>query len=104
MYLGKVVERAPVREIFNNPLHPYTCGLLNSVPRLGQRSVGKLETIEGNVPLPIDLPLACGFYSRCSQAKDGQCNRGIPPLIEVEENHHVRCVLFSGGEISDAAQ
>jgi peptide/nickel transport system ATP-binding protein len=94
MYLGRIVERGPVKEIFRNPRHPYTVGLLNSIPKLGRGKAQRLESIEGTVPLPIDLPPQCGFVSRCTKAVAGQCDRRVPPLVEVEENHFVRCVLF----------
>ena len=65
MYLGRVVERAKTREIFKNPLHPYTRRLLRSIPQLGKKSGTRLDAIRGNVPVPINLPPACGFCSRC---------------------------------------
>ena len=71
MYLGRIVERAPVKQLFSNPQHPYTVGLLNSVPRLGSGRRGRLASIEGTVPLPIDMPPQCGFFSRCEKAIAG---------------------------------
>ena len=96
MYLGRIVERGPVKEIFHNPCHPYTIGLLNSIPKLGSGKRGRLESIEGTVPLPIGLPAQCGFVSRCGKAVTGQCDRAVPSFVEVEENHFVRCVLYEG--------
>lgn len=96
MYLGRIVERGPVRRIFQNPLHPYTNGLMASVPKLGRDRGERLDSIEGTVPLPIDMPPQCGFFSRCEKAVAGQCDRGVPPLIEVEDDHFVRCVLYEG--------
>ena len=96
MYLGRIVERGPVKEIFHNPCHPYTIGLLNSIPKLGSGKRGRLESIEGTVPLPIDLPAQCGFVSRCGKAVAGQCDRAVPSFVEVEEDHFVRCVLYEG--------
>ena len=96
MYLGRIVERAPVKQIFNNPLHPYTIALLNSVPRLGSGRSGRLESIEGTVPLPMDMSPQCGFFSRCGRAIAGQCDAAVPPLIEIEAGHWVRCVLYDG--------
>ncbi len=72
----------------------FTVGLLNSVPKLGSGSKGRLESIEGTVPLPMDMPPQCGFRSRCERAIAGQCDGRVPPLIEVEEDHLVRCVLY----------
>jgi oligopeptide/dipeptide ABC transporter ATP-binding protein len=97
MYLGRIVEQAPTKELFKSPLHPYTERLLRSVPRLGKRAGARLETIQGTVPLPLDPPRQCGFYSRCPEAKAGKCDREIPALVEVAEGHSVRCFLHSGG-------
>ena len=97
MYLGRIVERAPVERIFANPLHPYTAGLLDSVPRLG-RGRERIEPIPGTVPQPIGMPPRCGFLSRCRKAVPGQCDAGVPPLLGVEENHLVRCVLHEEGK------
>jgi len=95
MYLGRVVEYAPVAEIFHDPLHPYTVRLLKSIPRVGKKAKERLEAIKGTVPLPLDLPRECGFYPRCPEAKEGICNKNIPPLIKVKENHLVRCFLYT---------
>lgn len=93
MYLGQVVELATAHRIFKNPLHPYTTGLMASVPRLG-RGHDRLEAIKGTVPVPINLPPVCRFMGRCPQAKQGLCDQGIPPLVEVEQGHSVRCRLY----------
>ncbi len=90
MYLGRVVESGSVQAIFKNPIHPYTKGLLNSMPVLGQKSNEKLQAIEGNVPVPLDPPEECGFCSRCLERSE-ECNKSIPPLVEVEPEHFVRC-------------
>lgn len=92
MYLGRIVEYAKTTQLFENPLHPYTIGLFNSLPDLlGPR--GRLQAIPGNVPIPIDLPLACGFSTRCAKAIDGFCDQAMPAMVEVEEGHYVRCFL-----------
>ena len=92
MYLGRIVEQASAVELFRNPIHPYTVRLLRSIPKLGKKVPGaKLDSIEGNVPIPLGMPVECGFASRCDLAKDEPCRTGIPPLIEVEPNHFVRC-------------
>lgn len=98
MYLGQIVEKASAREIFKNPLHPYTLRLLKSIPKLGKKTNERLDAIKGNVPVPLDPPEECGFYSRCLDAKDGLCNKRIPPLIEVEKDHFVRCFLHDRKE------
>ncbi len=92
MYLGRIVETGSVRDIFLNPLHPYTRRLLASTPRIGQRSA-RLQTIEGTVPIPVNLPHACGFCSRCSDRMPGSCDIAVPALVEIEHNHFVRCFL-----------
>jgi peptide/nickel transport system ATP-binding protein len=97
MYMGKVVEQASVDTIFHNPLHPYTGALLESIPRLGQRTRDRqrLASIRGMVPDPYALPRGCSFHPRCSQAIRGVCNREEPPFVELEPGHMVRCVLYT---------
>ncbi|WJH34363.1 hypothetical protein N6H14_31710 [Paenibacillus sp. CC-CFT747] len=95
MYLGKVVEYTDVDTLFHAPKHPYTKALLNSIPTIG-RGNRRLESIEGTVPFPMNLPKGCGFYTRCKHAVDGMCNREDIPLTEIEEGHFVRCVLVGG--------
>jgi oligopeptide/dipeptide ABC transporter ATP-binding protein len=90
MYLGKVVEYAPVREIFHNPLHPYTVGLLKSVPVLGRKKK-VLVPIEGMVPSPTEDIRGCAFASRCPHAM--QICQEQPPLKEVRSGHQVACWL-----------
>ncbi|WP_309122832.1 ABC transporter ATP-binding protein [Paenibacillus sp.] len=94
MYLGKIVEQAPVKELFANPKHPYTKGLLKSMPRLGGTKK-RLDSIEGSVPLPIDMPPMCGFYDRCKDRIEGVCNARAVPQTHVGERHTVRCFLYS---------
>jgi len=89
MYAAKIVEYADVDAIFAKPRHPYTIGLLTSIPRLGQ-SHGKLSTIEGVVPAPTNFPVGCHFCTRCAYADD-LCRSDEPPLVEVESGHHVAC-------------
>ncbi|RIK33745.1 MAG: dipeptide/oligopeptide/nickel ABC transporter ATP-binding protein [Chloroflexi bacterium] len=93
MYLGRIVELADTRTIFKNPLHPYTQRLLKAIPTLSGPPGGYLENISGNVPVPLDPPAECGFYSRCLIAQEGLCNTSVPPLVEVEPGHQVRCFL-----------
>ncbi|HVK39364.1 MAG TPA: ABC transporter ATP-binding protein [Candidatus Kapabacteria bacterium] len=89
MYAAKVVEYSVVDEIFYNPKHPYTIGLLKSIPRMGQHKV-KLATIEGTVPSPTNFPAGCHFCTRCAYA-DALCWNDEPPLVEVETGHFVAC-------------
>lgn len=95
MYLGKIVEQAPVKEIFANPKHPYTKGLLRSMPRLGGNKSKRLDSIEGSVPMPIDLPPMCGFYDRCKDRIEGVCNSQNVPKTKITGQHTVRCFLYS---------
>jgi oligopeptide/dipeptide ABC transporter ATP-binding protein len=95
MYTGKIVEESGVDEIFENPKHPYTQGLLKSVPKLSEKDIEKrvkLSTIEGTVPSPTELPDGCHFAPRCNFKKD-ICESGEIPLYELENNIRVRCVL-----------
>jgi peptide/nickel transport system ATP-binding protein len=94
MYAGKVVEEAPVGELFGRPLHPYTQGLIRSIPRIDTASLRKarLETIAGVVPSLLDPPHGCRFAPRCAYAR-AQCTAATPPLREVAPGHKVACVL-----------
>ena len=94
MYLGRIVELGSVRDIFYRPLHPYTALLLKSRPRLTQDARERLESIEGNVPVPLDPRPECGFRGRCPEAIAGICDMRTPELIEMEEGHWVRCFLY----------
>jgi len=92
MYLGKIVEIGPVRRIFHNPRHPYTQGLMNSIPSVTSAKKKRLVTIEGAVPDPLEAPRGCGFSPRCPQAKE-ICSREVPLLGELEPRHRVACWL-----------
>jgi oligopeptide/dipeptide ABC transporter ATP-binding protein len=92
MYLGKVVEFGTVRDIFHTPQHPYTKGLMNSIPTLTTRTKKRLVPIEGIVPDLLDAPEGCGFGPRCPSAKE-VCSREIPTLQEVSSGHWVACWL-----------
>jgi len=89
MYAGQVVERAPVVELFKNPQHAYTKGLLSSIPRLDTERKTKLETIEGNVPALKDLPSGCRFGDRSGIPHDPEDLATRPPLEEISEGHWV---------------
>ena len=94
MYLGRVVEYASVRQIFRTPKHPYTQALLRSIPRTGRRARVRLETIEGNVPVPLDPPDICPFADRCPQFVPGRCDEKVPDFLEIAPGHSVRCILY----------
>jgi peptide/nickel transport system ATP-binding protein len=89
MYMGKVVEEAPVREIFHEPLHPYTHGLMESIPAL-TRKKERLRPIKGMVPDPYNLPKGCPFEPRCPEAID-ICRTQMPELKEIKPRHKVAC-------------
>ncbi|GLB59849.1 ABC transporter ATP-binding protein [Cytobacillus sp. NCCP-133] len=102
MYAGKIVEEAPVEEIFKNPKHPYTQGLLQSVPDVREKKE-RLYSIPGNVPKPGSIKTGCRFAARCEFAHD-LCLAESPPLYNVEnaELHTVRCFLHeSGGVVNE---
>jgi peptide/nickel transport system ATP-binding protein len=94
MYAGKVVEEAPVEALFGNPRHPYTQGLIRSIPRVDRAAEKKqrLEAIPGTVPSLLEPPPGCRFADRCKYVTD-ICVRDMPPLKEVGPGHYVRCVL-----------
>ncbi len=91
MYLGKIVESADASEIYANPQHPYTRGLIGSVHKIGSKKQERLFSIEGTVPLAMNLPKACGFYDRCDVRIEGLCNRAEPELVEIAKGHRIAC-------------
>ncbi len=100
MYAGQIIEEADVNTVFEQPLHPYTKGLIASVPVLGNTK-DELDTIPGNVPNLINLPVGCRFASRCSARENYSleiCNVQDPELINVEKNHSVRCWLYQDSD------
>jgi peptide/nickel transport system ATP-binding protein len=99
VYLGRIVEQGGVEAIFYDPQHPYTIELLRSIPELGRAPRSRLNTIEGTVPIPLNLGKGCGFYSRCKEAVKGVCNVDAPPLLEVKPGHLARCFLRLGGRV-----
>lgn len=98
MYLGKIVETAPVEEIYNRPLHPYTQGLIGSVHKIGAKKAERLFSIEGTVPLALNLPPGCGFYERCKDRIEGLCNVKSPELVDIGNNHQISCFACTGHE------
>jgi len=94
MYLGKIVESAPVRGIFKDPKHPYTHGLMNSIPSLKMSRKKRLVPIKGIVPDLLEAPQGCGFEPRCPSAME-KCKAHIPPLKEVAQNHLAACWLYA---------
>jgi len=94
MYLGRVVEQAPVDAIFHAPRHPYTRALLRSIPRLRARRHERLTPIAGSVPHPYDRPTGCPFHARCPDFIPGTCDRRAPDLRSVGDGHAVSCFLY----------
>ena len=91
MYMGRIVETGDVRTILRRPLHPYTVGLMRSIPKLGHKE--RLLPIPGSVPDPFSIPEGCAFYPRCVAPKRDSC-QGHVTLEEVEPGHGVRCTLY----------
>jgi oligopeptide/dipeptide ABC transporter ATP-binding protein len=92
MYAGKIVEYAHVDPLFAKPLHPYTKGLFQAIPRLGQEKSKRLVTIPGQVPNPLNFPPGCRFHPRCPVCNnDPKCKTEAPPLIEHDQNHFAAC-------------
>ena len=98
MYASQVVEKASVREIFSNPQHPYTQGLLLAIPQLGQR-VERLNEIKGQVPQPAHFPKGCHFFDRCPMAQE-RCKIDKPQLLALNEQHAVACFAIQGPEVT----
>jgi oligopeptide/dipeptide ABC transporter ATP-binding protein len=97
MYLGQVVEHAPVDDIFHNPQHPYTRGLLRSIPRMESHTRERLETIPGTVPHPYNRPNGCRFNPRCRARVEHRlaiCRQVEPQLLPTDVEHEVRCWLY----------
>ncbi|MFZ3589984.1 ABC transporter ATP-binding protein [Bacillus sp. DJP31] len=98
MYAGKVVEEAEVNELFKNPKHPYTKGLLLSIPKLGGAK-RKLGSIPGTVPAPHNMPVGCRFADRCSEVMD-ICRQKQPSTYKITENHTASCWIYGEREVT----
>ena len=96
MYLGRVVEQAPVDEIFYAPKHPYTQALLRSIPHIRSKSREHLASIAGFVPHPYNRPTGCPFHPRCASFMPGVCDQREPDLQQIEAQHAVSCFLYAG--------
>ena len=93
MYMGCTVEKAAKKQIFDNPCHPYTKGLLNAIPLPNLKKRGKLNVITGEVSSPINPKPGCRFAARCQYAS-AKCTEGPIPLKEIEPGHFVACTLY----------
>jgi len=96
MYAGAIVEEAPIRELFARPAHPYTEGLMASIPKV-DRPVERLSQIAGSVPDPLHLPPGCRFSDRCPKRMQ-RCTESEPPMFRIGERHSSRCYLCEGSE------
>jgi peptide/nickel transport system ATP-binding protein len=96
MYLGRVVESAPVWDLFDNPKHPYTTALLRSIPMIEEQVKERLESIKGVVPDPYNLPSGCRFHPRCDYFIEGVCDQAEPVPVPVSLGHFASCFLLGG--------
>lgn len=99
MYAGNMVEYARTTNIFENPHHPYTRGLLKAVPKIGRTD--ELQSIQGIMPDLVNPPSGCRFHPRCKHAMD-ICRKDFPPLVEIKSDHYVACYLYSKERIKSA--
>jgi peptide/nickel transport system ATP-binding protein len=97
MYMGQEVENGTVEDVFHRPKHPYTRGLLRSIPKMTPGRV-EIDPIEGSVPSPYRTPAGCTFHPRCPDYMPGVCEVSEPPLIEIAPGHIVSCYLYGGKE------
>jgi peptide/nickel transport system ATP-binding protein len=93
MYAGRIIEMGTAKEIFDNPLHPYTFGLQKSKPSVNKK-VDRLYSIPGSVPNPINMPTHCYFKGRCDR-KFGKCNGDYPCMVDISATHKVACHLYA---------
>ena len=94
MYLGAVVERGTVEQIFAEPKHPYTQALMRSIPQINVGNPQRLENIPGSVPHPLNRPAGCSFHDRCNFAIEGICDVIVPESIQIDDRHEVRCLAY----------
>ena len=97
MYLGRIVETGPVREVLRSPAHPYTRGLLNALPKLDALDK-PLTPVPGDIPSPLERPSGCVFHTRCPEVIRGLCAAKLPAPVEVGAAHHASCFLLNGAE------
>jgi oligopeptide/dipeptide ABC transporter ATP-binding protein len=96
MYLGRVVEQAPVKELFTNPKHPYTQALMSSIPSIDAAPRERLPSVKGSIPHPQNKPAGCPFHPRCPAFMPGVCDQKEPRLAVVGANHQASCFLYPG--------
>ncbi len=100
MYLGKIVESGPVREVLHSPVHPYTKGLLNALPKLDALDE-PLTPVPGDIPSPLERPPGCVFHTRCPEVIADRCNASIPARADVGHGHAASC--FAIKDMEEAA-
>ena len=93
MYLGRIVEAGPVREVLRSPAHPYTRGLLNALPKLDALDE-PLTPVPGDIPSPLERPTGCVFHTRCPEVIQGRCSAEVPGPVETEKGHRASCLLL----------
>lgn len=93
MYTGRIVEKASVKDVFNDPKHPYSIGLLEAIPRI-TKDRDPLKTIDGMVPNPTEKIEGCSFWPRCPHASE-KCKTKEPPMVQISEDRLVRCWLYA---------
>jgi peptide/nickel transport system ATP-binding protein len=101
MYLGLVMELAPVDALFHQPRHPYTQALLRSIPSVTVQTHVKLPTISGSIPHPFNRPRGCPFHPRCEFSMPGRCDVRTPALQPVDAGHAVSCFKYHDVEVSE---
>ena len=97
MYLGRIVEAGPVRDVLRSPAHPYTRGLLDALPKLDALDE-PLTPVPGDIPSPLERPRGCVFHTRCPEVIRGLCGNRLPGPVEVGAAHHAACFLLAGTE------
>lgn len=102
MYTGCIMEKAPVKELFANPLHPYSQGLVDAIPKITKERE-PFRTIHGMVPNPTEQIEGCSFWPRCPKATE-RCKKQVPPVVQVSEERSVRCWLYANDENGEGVQ
>ena len=97
MYLGRLIEQGPVRDVIRTPAHPYTQGLLAALPKLDDLE-SPLTPVPGDIPSPLERPPGCVFNTRCSKVVGPQCMADLPQHTTVSEAHRVACHLYQSGD------
>ena len=97
MYLGRLVEQGPVRNVIRNPAHPYTQGLINALPKLDDLDA-PLTPVAGDIPSPLERPSGCVFNTRCPVAIEGRCDKDVPQMFAMEPEHDAACFVAAKQE------